>query len=155
MCLLHTNELPLRHVFSKLDGKTKAPDLYPSSIEKQLYGDVPAWCVVEFDKVLNPNFPVLAQEPIDNLSSDQYYANKISIRVILRNIQEACDLKVGFLCDARWLTLACCILKFCASQKHPPNNLVIFAKFCIYVYFITWFQIKEHHFIADGAKKVF
>ena len=47
------NELPLRHVFLILDGKTKGPDLFSG---KQLYSDPSAWSVVEFNKILNLNF---------------------------------------------------------------------------------------------------
>ena len=36
VCLLHTNKLPFKHVFSILKKKIKGPDLFSGSIEKQL-----------------------------------------------------------------------------------------------------------------------
>ena len=51
--------------------------------------------------------------------------------------------------------MAWCILRLYATQEHPSNNLVILAKFLTYLYFPSWFQIKEHHFITDRAKYCF
>ena len=110
------------HVFSILYGKLQ--HLITGPIGKQLYGDASAPSVVEFEKIPTPNVPVLAQETIDDLSFDHYYAHKISIGVISGNIQDLPDLKVGLHCHARWFTLACHILKLYVSQKHPPDNLV-------------------------------
>ena len=56
--------------------------------------------MVEFDEIPNLNFPAWAQETIDDLTSDQYYAYKISIGVLSENIQDVSDLKVGPLCHA-------------------------------------------------------
>ena len=36
MCLLHTNELPLRHVFAALDGATSGPDTFAGPIGKKI-----------------------------------------------------------------------------------------------------------------------
>jgi len=34
VCLLHCNELPLRHVFLELDGTTKSPDSFSGPVGK-------------------------------------------------------------------------------------------------------------------------
>ena len=99
VCLLYANELPLRHAFLIMDGKTKGPDLFSCLIGNQLYGDQSARNVLEFDQAANPNFPNLAQKTID-LSSDQYYPYKIS-NAISGIIQDESDLKVGPLRHAR------------------------------------------------------
>ena len=36
ICLLHLNELPLRHLLKELDGATKGPDIFSGSIGKLL-----------------------------------------------------------------------------------------------------------------------
>jgi hypothetical protein len=36
VCLLHTNELPLRHLFKKIDGKTSGPQQFSGTIGKCL-----------------------------------------------------------------------------------------------------------------------
>ena len=38
ICLLHLNELPLRHVFQNLDGVTSGPDSFSGPIGRQLNG---------------------------------------------------------------------------------------------------------------------
>lgn len=52
ICLLHLNELPLRHVFMKLDGTTKGPDKFAGSIGSKLNGNVSEWKVVKFNQYL-------------------------------------------------------------------------------------------------------
>ena len=42
ICLLHTNELPLHHVFTMLDGTTKSPDSFSGPIGKSLTGNFQA-----------------------------------------------------------------------------------------------------------------
>ena len=43
ICLLHCNELPLRHVFKALDGTTKSPDSFAGVIGSHLIGTVSDW----------------------------------------------------------------------------------------------------------------
>ena len=50
ICLLHTNELPLRHVFTNLDGTTKSPDSFSGPIGVKLGGVVSELDVVNFKK---------------------------------------------------------------------------------------------------------
>jgi hypothetical protein len=51
ICLLHANELPLRHVFRTLDGTTKSSDTFSGPIGHCLNGAVSDWPVVEFKVV--------------------------------------------------------------------------------------------------------
>ena len=74
ICLLHLNELPLRHVFIALDGTSKSPDAFSGPIGSQLGGFVSEWGVVSFKRIPNNNFPILPNEVIDDLSTDQYCA---------------------------------------------------------------------------------
>ena len=48
MCLLHTNELPLRHVFAALDGGNKWSDTFAGPIGKKIQGPVSSWPVTQF-----------------------------------------------------------------------------------------------------------
>ena len=68
ICLLHTNELPLRHVFSKLDGTTKSPNSFSGLIGSKLHVDdsVSEWPVVQFKRIINPHFPELPQCIVDD-----------------------------------------------------------------------------------------
>ena len=79
ICLLHLNELSLRHVFQNLDGVTSGPDSFSRPIGRQLNGAVSEWKVVKFKSIQNPKFPVIPNSLMDDLSSDQYNAYRICL----------------------------------------------------------------------------
>jgi len=56
---------------------------------------------------------------------------------------------------ARWLTLACRILRFCRSTKQPSKSLVQLTNVCLKFCFPTWFNIKKQNRITYGAKHFF
>ena len=135
ICLLHLNELPLRHIFLRLDGTTKSPDSFSGPIGSQLGGSVSDWQVQSnFQRIPNSNFPVLPNNIIDDLSTDQYYAYRICSCVMLgTEDDDLAKLECGPLCHSRWLTLACRILRYYISHKSTSKNLKDLAKFCILV----------------------
>ena len=105
VCLLHLNELPLRHIFQQLNGSTKGPDSFSGMIGKQLNGRVSSWTVANFQPIPNDQFPILPDEAIKSFSSDQYYA-LLTCQGVMKGIVDT-DLKyleVGGLCHSRWLT---------------------------------------------------
>ena len=59
ICLLHLNELPLRHVFQNLDGVASGPDSFSGPICRKLNGAVLEWKVVKFKSIPNPKFPAI------------------------------------------------------------------------------------------------
>lgn len=75
MCLLHFNELPLRHLFCKLDGVTSGPRSFTGIIGKCLIGceDLP---VVNFNSIQS-DVPILNVEEVQELSTDQKYLFEI------------------------------------------------------------------------------
>ena len=75
--LLNLDELPLRHIFQNLDDVTSRPDSFLGPIGRQLNGAVSEWKVVKLKSIPNPNFPVIPNSLMDDLSSDQYYAYRI------------------------------------------------------------------------------
>ena len=79
ICLLHLNELPLRHIFMKIDGTIKGPDKFSGAIGSQLNGNVSKWGVAKLRSIPNLEFVILDNEVIDDLSTDQYYAYLIFI----------------------------------------------------------------------------
>ena len=156
VCLLHLNQLPLRHTFQQLDGLPKGPDSFSGMIGKQLNGRVSSWPVDNFQPILNDQLPILPDEAIENLSSDQYYALLMRQGVMKGSVDT--DLKyleVGGLCHSRWLTLRCRILRYYVSKIKPPRNLQILAEYLVRIYFSWWFRIKLHHRITEGSKHFF
>ena len=131
VCLLHTNELPLRHVFATLDGATSGPDTFAGPIGKKIQGPVSNWPVTQFKQVFVPisSFPKLPPHVIDDLSSDQYYAYKICLAIITGNFDDDLQyLEVGPVVHSRWLTLNCRILRYYVSLDEPPQNLEILVR---------------------------
>ena len=76
VCLLHTNELLLRHVLGALDSSTSGPDAFAGPIEKNCMG------LYQVGQLLDSNlcqclllfFPILPEQVVCDLSSDQVYA---------------------------------------------------------------------------------
>ena len=64
-------------------------------------------------------------------------------------------LEVGGLFHARWLTLACRILRYYIFVEHPSILLATLAEFGIKIYFPNWFKIINKHRIEDGAKSFY
>ena len=152
ICLLHCIELPLRHVFITLDGRPTAPDAFSVPVGKSLSDRVSAWGVAKFKTLRNPSFPFLSNAVIDNLSTDQFYAYRICWSVISGDVDEYLKLlEVGPLYHARWLTLACRILRLYVLKKKPSKTFSLLANFCINVYFPSWFETKFKNSISYGA----
>ena len=64
-------------------------------------------------------------------------------------------LKVGPIVHSRWLTLGCRILRYYVSVDDPSTNLETLAKFCLQVYFPSWFEIRSNSQLTCGAKNFF
>lgn len=156
ICMLHLNELPLRHMFIDIDGTTTGPDSFSGPIGKELNGNVSDWDIYNNFKAI-PGFNIdMPQEIINDLSTDQYYAYKMSKAVSSGNVDQELELlEVGPLVHSRWLTLACRILRLYVSKRKPSKNLILLSKFVINVYMKSYFDIKRNYKITDGSKNLF
>jgi len=153
ICLLHCVELPLRQVFLATDGSSTGPDSFSGPIGKKLSGKVSEWGVAAFKPIKNTNFPSIPNTVLAELSTDQFYAYRLCWCIILGGVDKDMELlEVGPLYHARWMTLACRVLRLYVSEAKPSKSLVILANFCMKVYFPSWFQIKFHNSISEGAK---
>lgn len=163
ICLLHCNELPLRHAFLTLDDTASGPDSFTGPIGKNLKGNVSDWPVIKFEIIESPQFPNLPEDVVNlpedvvnDLSTDQYYAYKICKCIISGSVDSNLQyLEVGPINLSRWLTLACRILRYFVSIKNPSRNLKHLTQFCIQIYFPSWFEIKLHNKLTDGSKNFF
>lgn len=150
MCLLHANELPLRHLFEHLDGKTTGPRSFTGVIGKALKGceNLP---VVQFTSIAC-ELPEISKSRSD-LSTDQLYLYEICDAVS----RGQCDVSLakrnpGKIVHSRWLTTANRILRLYVSTSEPSHNLRILADFVIRVYAPMWFEIKTKPFCVYGSK---
>ncbi|GBP67308.1 hypothetical protein EVAR_97926_1 [Eumeta japonica] len=148
ICMLHLNELPLRHLFDYLDGKTSGPSTYNGPIGK-LLDKCETRAVVEFESIPG-QLPTLKP---DDLSTDQKYLFEITLAVITGSCaDDLANKSPGKMSHARWLTKANRILRLYISTPTPSTNLIILAQYIVKVYTPVWFQIKTHSSCKDGSR---
>lgn len=148
ICLLHFNELPFRHLFQSIDGLTSGPNSFSGPIGKMLKVcvDLP---VVKFKKI-ESNLPFVDEEI---LSTDQKYLYKLVNVVKLGHCAEdVANLEPGNLNHSRWLTTANRVLRLYISTSKPENGLKTLTTFIVKVYAPSWFRIKIHESVKNGAK---
>ena len=80
ICLLHMNELPFRHLFLQLDGKTNGPDAFSGIIGKAIAGELHKTPMAKFRRV-NTNVMTLPDDIIKDLSNDQKYLYNMCIAI--------------------------------------------------------------------------
>lgn len=149
ICLFHCNELPLRHLFCELDGKTKGPNEFGGVLGKQLENcnELP---VVKFSPIQH-NLPKL--EIKKDLSTDQKYL--LEMCLVIASGECCPDLslkKPGKLAHSRWLTLACRILRLYIGTENPSTILKTVTEYVLKVYAPIWFHIKLEPSCENGAK---
>lgn len=148
VCLLHANELPLRHLFEHIDGKTSGPRSFTG----------PIGCLLQKCETL----PIVSYEPIscdfpsvtvDDLSSDQQYLLNICQAVITGECSVSLSHRQpGQLVMSRWLTLANRVLRLYVATEKPTDNLKKLVEFVIKVYAPMWFTIKSKPSCKDGSR---
>lgn len=150
ICLLHVNELPLRHIFHYLDGATTGPRSFTGEIGKAIQSceKLP---VVNFQAIPDISLPVLPAHVLDDLSSDQKYLYNICQALQSGNCSaDLAQVQPGTLSHSRWLTAANRILRLYISVEEPSNSLLSLTKFVVMVYATSWFRIKLHPNITQG-----
>ncbi|GBO31327.1 hypothetical protein AVEN_213062-1, partial [Araneus ventricosus] len=119
VCLLHFNELPLRHVFEYLDGETIGALTYSGPIGKS---------VVNCKNLPVANFkPVYCDLPVvtaKDFSKDHKYLLEIFYAVltgVCSSDPSRCD--PGPTSHARWLTTANRILRLYVGTEDPSSEM--------------------------------
>lgn len=150
ICLLHFNELPFRHLFEHLDGKTTGPNSFSGPIGKSLSNCV-SLQIANFQKI-DFDLPIVTAK---DLSTDQKYLLDIS-----KAIQEGqCSIELarrypGTIAHSRWLTTANRVLRLYVGTEEPSTALKTLVEYILKVYCTGWFSIKQKHSITNGAKHV-
>ena len=158
ICMLHTNELPLRHLIKHLDG--------PTGSGNTLTG--PAGRLLPQTQSLpyNPNFtPLSCGEPLvslppkvlADLSWDQQYGYKMIQALEAGSVPHSLQIMViGPLDHARWLTCANRFLDLWTREHgltgQDLENLRQICLFIVGVYYKQWFSIKRDHKLVDGPR---
>ena len=160
VCMLHTTELPLRHLFTALDGKSNSKDGWTGPIGKKLEKINDLQRVLNFEPI--PGLEELVEIPEDivkNMSTDSSQCYRL-----LRALRHGCldqtlaNVRCGSLSHARWLTLGEAILMLYMSdhglEGEVYRKFILIIKFVSQVYFQIWFDIKVKHSIVDGPHHI-
>jgi hypothetical protein len=151
ICLLHANELPLRHLVQKLDGGTRGPSVFSGAIGKALPNceELP---VAHFNSIEFENCP-----PVDgsDLSTDQKYLHDMCQAISSGHCPESLAMqKPGPVVHSRWLTTANRLLRLYIATEKPNHNLVSLATYVVKVYAPIWFSVKTNSACSEGARHV-
>ncbi|CAH0547286.1 unnamed protein product [Brassicogethes aeneus] len=147
VCLLHSNELPFRHLLVNLDGATHGPN-FSGPIGKAL-----KHCMKPVVKYMAIEGNALPAVDLADLSNDQNYLYKIVLAVTSGECsQHLSNLQPGPISHSRWLTTASRILRLYISSKKPTENLITLATYIVKVYAPVWFAIKTKPRCWDGAR---
>lgn len=148
VCLLHANELPLRHLFEHIDGKTTGPRSFSGTLGS-LLSKCETMPIASYEPI-PCDFPVVTA---DDLSSDQQYLLDICHAVITGECSVSLSHRQpGQLVMSRWLTLANRVLRLYIATEKPSEHLKTIAEFILKVYAPMWFTIKSKPSCKDGSK---
>ncbi|KAK3925304.1 Tetratricopeptide repeat protein 30-like protein [Frankliniella fusca] len=151
VCLLHFNELPLRHLFIAIDGPTAGPNKFSGPIGSQL-SSCETLAIVKF-KSVKCDLPEM--DPTD-LSNDQRYMYEIADAIRCGECSpELASRLIGPINMARWLTTANRVLRLYISTKRPTNKLKLVVQYLLTVYVPLWFRIRRNKSIGDGCRHLF
>ncbi|ESO05609.1 hypothetical protein HELRODRAFT_171263 [Helobdella robusta] len=138
ICLLHTNELPLRHLIQFLDGKTSNPRCFSGEIGKMLE-NCEKLSIAAFEPI-ETELPSIHQ---NDLSTDQTYLFDIRNRIMKGDIPLSLSLRnPGKMSHSRWITTANRILRLYVAVQNPSTALKVLAQYVMKVYPPSWFEIK-------------
>lgn len=156
ICMLHTNELPLRHLFQQLDGGTSGATTFTGPIGKavQLCENK---AVVQFVAITDgETLPNLQQHVIDDLSDDQQYLYRIICAIRSGSVDvNLANIKPGSISHSRWLTLANRVCRLYVSTANPDKSLQLITQFIVVCYGPMWFAIKCNPYCINGPEHVF
>lgn len=155
ICLLHLNELPLRHLFQKLDGTTSGPNSFNGVIGRMLnMKDATTMEICNFEPIeIDLSF---VENISDDLSTDQCYLYKICQAISSGYCSpQLAQKNPGKICHSRWLTLANHLLRLYISLSNPSENVKILVEFIMKVYAPSWFSIKYQFQIYNASKHVY
>ncbi|CAI6353446.1 unnamed protein product [Macrosiphum euphorbiae] len=148
ICLLHGNELPLRHMFQNIDGSTTGPTSFSGPIGKSLVRCL-SLQVVQFKKidVEIPNFDSKL------LSTDQKYlidiAHAIKSGLCPDNLASR---DPGPLNHSRWVTTGNRLMRVYIGTMNPSVELVTLVEFVMKVYVPMWFTIRKEPSCTNGSR---
>ena len=159
VCMLHTNELPLRHLMTALDGPTTGKDSFSGPIGRAAKQantlDAKTFQAIPVETDMHQ----LPEDIVNDLSSDQKFLYQITKAVRSGSApQKLYGTKIGLMDHSRWVTLANRILRLYISDHSltglAMKNLETLVTFIVVHYAPMWFEIKCEPLYKNGPKHV-
>ena len=160
ICCLHCNELLLRHVISKLDGKSTSKDGFKGPIGKLLAKINSMKRNYEFEAIPGlEELLAIPQDVVKNMSTNSSVFYQLGLAVRTGKLsKELGTKKSGNICHSRWLTTGEAVLFLWVSHHGLEGELLerlrIIATFVVQVYHHMYYEIKVKHGIIDGPNHV-
>ena len=160
ICQLHSNELELRHLVEKLDGKTDSKTGWSGPVAKLLAKVKDMRPNYTFKKIeVGPDLIDLPEEVVKDLSTDQHllYLRCKAARTghLPRDVALR---KSGTIVHSRWVTTAQTFLEMWQSYHSLDGDLLerleTIVTFIVSVYCPMWFNIKVKHSWLDGPRHI-
>lgn len=148
ICLLHGNELPLRHIFQSIDGSTTGPTSFSGTIGKSLKHCL-SLQVVQFQKI-DAEIPDFDSKL---LSTDQKYLLDIAHAIKSGHCSDnLASRDPGPLNHSRWVTTGNRLMRVYIGTMNPSVELVTLVEFVMKVYVPMWFTIKKEPSCTNGSR---
>jgi hypothetical protein len=150
ICLLHANELPLRHVMETFDGATGGPNTWSGPIGQQLKNclQLP---VVKFQPIALE----LPDPELDSaiLSTDQRYSLDIARAISTGKCPPTLAARdPGIVNHSRWGTTANRVMRVYIGTKRPSAALKHIVTIIMKLYVPMWFAVKMRWQCWEGPK---
>ena len=160
VCQLHTNELMLRKLIEKLDGKTDSRTGFSGPLGKMLSKVKDMKPDYKFKKIdVGPGLIKLPEEIVKDLSTDQ---NLLYLRCQAARSghlpRDVALRKSGHIVHSRWVTTAETFIEFWQSEHGLEGELLkrleLVVTFIVSVYCPMWFSIKVNHSWLMGPRHI-
>lgn len=156
ICMIHLNELPLRHLIESLDGKTDSSNTYKGEIGKLLpkVNELP----INYQFKPLPGGEDLIELPDDivkSLSTDQHNCYLLVKAIKSGNLsRDLANKKGGPINHSRWLTTGHALLMLWVRDHNLHGDSLrkfeVIVNFLVQSYFKLYFDIKVKNSLVYG-----
>ena len=157
ICMLHGNELPLRHLFCHCDGGlgTSGPDSFKGPLGKECKEEVHLKDVVNFEAIPT-TFEDISDDVLKDLSRDQKILYQYTKAIQSGHVSDRLAAQVaGPIDHSRWLTLGIRLEILYTRTENPSEGLKMIVTYICQVYVPMWFSIKCHSKFTQGPAHLF
>ena len=160
ICALHTNELPLRHLITDLDGKSSSKDGFSGPIGKMLSQVNTMSRKSSFEPIEETEEIIqLPEKIVKEMSTDAALSYQLLTAVRAGKLPpELASRKCGTIVHSRWLTTGQTLMMLYMSEHNLTGEVLrklkLIVTFVSNVYFHMFYEIKVKHSILDGPRHI-